>query len=231
MPTGEPDCRIGCEIPLFPDAETSFSWRFWKSRYTPPKRDDEDDAAYAQRKSEAEKRERLFEDAASSASLEYVSTVYEDIREAKAALANLGDLVNRCFGDLVPGITAFRQALEECEALVRRIVLDKGGLADGGAEMLDNEDAGDLAKDGDDGRPAAGATGPITSREDAFRRLAEAAAFLRRTEPQSPVPHLIDRAISWGRMPFDQLLLEMIKDSGTQNQVRDLLGIRTEDQE
>jgi type VI secretion system protein ImpA len=71
--------------------------------------------------------------------------------------------------------------------------------------------------------------GPITSREEAFRRLAEVAAYLRRTEPQSPVPHLIDRAISWGRLPFDELLREMIKDEGTRGQVRDLLGIRAKD--
>ena len=215
------------EIPFFPDSETCFSWVYWKSRYTPPKGDDESDEVFARRKSEAEQRERRFEEASSSASLEYVTTVYDEIRETKTALSDLDTLVTERFGDLAPGVTAFRQALDECEVLMRRIVRDKGGLAE--ETQAVEEDAAGLADGGKDGRPAAANSGPITSREDAFRRLAEVATYLRHAEPQSPVPLLIDRAISWGRMPFDQLLREMIKDSGSQDQVRDLLGIRATD--
>jgi type VI secretion system protein ImpA len=209
------------EIPLFRDSETSFSWLYWKSRYTPPKGDEESDDVYAARKSEAEERERRFEDVASSASLEYITTLYEDIQEAKAALREFDELTTERFGDLAPGVTAFRQALEECEVLVRRIVRDKGGLT----EAVEEEESV-AAKGGEDGHPAATA-GPITCREDALRRLAEVSAYFRRAEPQSPVPLLIDRAINWGHMPFDQLLREIIRDESAQDQVRDLLGIKT----
>jgi type VI secretion system protein ImpA len=220
------------EVPLFPDAETSFSWRYWKSRYAAPKRDEESDDSYAQRKSEAEARERLFEEAASSDSLEHVTCLYEDVQEAERALSDLDVLVTERFGELAPGVTAFRQALEECEALIRRILINKGGFADKEEDVAGGEGTGEQEPRQHEGRSTAGAAGPITSREEAFRRLAEAAAYLRRTEPQSPVPHLIDRAITWGRLPFDELLREMIKDEGTQGQVRDLLGIRAkEDQE
>ncbi|MHB8971786.1 MAG: type VI secretion system protein TssA [Pirellulaceae bacterium] len=212
------------EIPFFPDSATSFSWAYWKSRYTPPKGDDESDEAFARRKSDAEQRERRFEEASSNASLEYVTTVCDDIQAVKTALSDLDVLVTERFGDLAPGVTAFRQALEECEVLVRRIVRDKGGVA--GSNPAMEEDTAGLADGGKDGQSAAATSGPITSREDAFRRLAEVAAYLRCAEPQSPVPLLIDRAISWGRMPFDQLLREMIKDTGTQDQVRELLGIK-----
>ncbi|MHB0955505.1 MAG: type VI secretion system protein TssA [Pirellulaceae bacterium] len=217
------------EIPFFPDSKTSFSWIYWKSRYTPPKGDDESDDGFARRKAEAEERQRLFEEASSSASLEYVTTLCEDIHEVKTALSDLDAVVSARFGDLAPGVTAFRQALEECEVLVRRIVRDKGGRAGGPVEM--QEETAGVTDAGKDGQPANTASGPITSREDAFRRLAEVASYLRRAEPQSPVPLLIDRAISWGRMPFDQLLREMIKDAGSQDQVRDLLGIKGPDNE
>ena len=202
---------------------------YWKSRYTPPKGDEESDEAFTRRKAEAEQRERLFEEASSSASLEYVTTLLADLQEAKTALSDLDSLATRRFGDLAPGTTAFRQALEECEALLRRIVRDKGGLAEVNPTSAPPT-AGSM--DGDtNGLVAAANSGPVTSREDAFRRLAEVAAYLRRAEPQSPVPLLIDRAISWGRMPFDQLLREMIKDTGSQDQVRDLLGIKTANDE
>lgn len=217
------------EAPLFPDAETVFSWRYWKSRYVAPKRDEESDEAFAGRKAEAEERERLFEEAASSASVEYVTSLYEDVQEAKQVLSDLDVLVTERFGNLAPGVTAFRQAFEECEALIRRIVINKGGLADKQEDVAEGDNSGQEQTRQQAGPTATGAAGPITSREEAFRRLAEVAAYLRRTEPQSPVPHLIDRAITWGRLPFDELLREMIKDQGTRDQVRDLLGIRAKD--
>jgi type VI secretion system protein ImpA len=52
----------------------------------------------------------------------------------------------------------------------------------------------------------------ITSREDAYRALEAVALFLERSEPHSPVPLLIRRAIVWGRMPLPLLLAEMMQD-------------------
>ena len=54
--------------------------------------------------------------------------------------------------------------------------------------------------------------GPISSREEAYRVLETVASFLERTEPHSPVPLLVRRAISWGRMPLPQLLGELMQD-------------------
>ena len=212
------------ETPFFPEAGIVSSWVYWKSRYATPKGDNESDEAFARRKSEAEQRAHLFEEASSNASLERVTALYEDIQEAKTAVTEFHALVTERFGHLAPGTTAFRQALDECEVLIRRIVRDRGGLAEG-TPTTEEESSGSASGD-NSGPSVAQASGPITSREDAFRRLAEVASYLRRAEPQSPVPLLIDRAISWGRMPFDQLLREMIKDSGSQDQVRDLLGIK-----
>jgi predicted component of type VI protein secretion system len=54
--------------------------------------------------------------------------------------------------------------------------------------------------------------GPISSREEAYRVLETVASFLERTEPHSPVPLLVRRAIGWGRMPLPQLLGELMQD-------------------
>ncbi|HEY0064726.1 MAG TPA: type VI secretion system protein TssA [Telluria sp.] len=50
---------------------------------------------------------------------------------------------------------------------------------------------------------------PITGREDAYHRLGVIADYLAKADPHSPVPSLIRRAISWGKMPFEQLLNEL----------------------
>ncbi len=54
----------------------------------------------------------------------------------------------------------------------------------------------------------------ITGREDAYRQLAVIAGYLAQIEPHSPVPALISRAILWGRLPFDQLMGELMQNGG-----------------
>jgi len=58
--------------------------------------------------------------------------------------------------------------------------------------------------------PVPMAGNPIRSRAEAYQRLAEAADFLSRTEPHSPTPYLVRRAIAWGAMPLDEVLREVI---------------------
>jgi len=69
-------------------------------------------------------------------------------------------------------------------------------------------------------------TGPIRSREAALDRLREVADFFRRTEPHSPVPYLIQRAINWSRMSFQELLIELVKDENSRMEISSTLGIR-----
>jgi type VI secretion system ImpA family protein len=65
----------------------------------------------------------------------------------------------------------------------------------------------------------------IRTREEAYKRLNEAADFLLKNEPHSPVPYLIKRAISWGEMPLPQLLNELVFDPNDRNAIFGLLGM------
>ena len=69
-------------------------------------------------------------------------------------------------------------------------------------------------------------SGPIQSRADAYYRLAEAAEYLIRTEPHSPVPYLVKRAVQWGNMPLAQLLTEFIGNPEDLVTIQRLLGMR-----
>ena len=74
--------------------------------------------------------------------------------------------------------------------------------------------------------PTPGApAGPIGSRDEAYRRLREVAEFLRKTEPHSPVPPLLDRAVRWGNMSFEKLFDDVVKNKDARVQTRDLLGL------
>jgi predicted component of type VI protein secretion system len=56
--------------------------------------------------------------------------------------------------------------------------------------------------------------GAIASRDEAYRRLAEAAEYLARVEPHSPAPYLVRRAIHWGSMTLPELLPELVRNQG-----------------
>ena len=67
---------------------------------------------------------------------------------------------------------------------------------------------------------------PIRSRAEAYRRLAEAADFLQRTEPHSPTPYLIRRAVAWGGMSLGELLQELVQSDSDLRAIYTLLGMR-----
>lgn len=67
--------------------------------------------------------------------------------------------------------------------------------------------------------------GPIQSRAEAYRRLAEAADYLARTEPHSPSPYLVRRAIKWGGMQLTDLLPELVRNNDELREICRLLQI------
>ncbi|HEY5312013.1 MAG TPA: type VI secretion system protein TssA [Pirellulales bacterium] len=214
------------DVPFTPDKENIYSWHYWKSRFPSPKGNDEKDKDFERRRQEAEGRAKSFEDAMAKLSREHTETLHQDLQQSLESLSTFEQAAGARLGPLAPGTTAMRQALSDCEALVRRIVKDKGGAGEAAAANGQVDAAPN--------KPAAvsvsvSVSGPIQTRDEAFRRLAEVAAFLRQTEPQSPVSYLIERAVVWGRMPFEQLLGELIKDTGVRGQVGELLGIRAAD--
>ncbi len=70
-------------------------------------------------------------------------------------------------------------------------------------------------------------SGPIRSRAQAYQRLVEAADYLQRTEPHSPVPYLVKRAVAWGNMDLIQLLGELVSGDADRHVIYALLGVKT----
>ncbi len=67
--------------------------------------------------------------------------------------------------------------------------------------------------------------GPIRSRTEAYRRLSEAADYLLRTEPHSPTPYLVKRAVEWGSMSLPELLEQIVRNEGEMNEIDRLLRL------
>ena len=69
---------------------------------------------------------------------------------------------------------------------------------------------------------------PISSRREAYRILAEVAAYLEQAEPHSPTPYLVKKAILWGEMNLGELLQEFIQNNMDIVQIQKLLGMPLE---
>ncbi len=62
-------------------------------------------------------------------------------------------------------------------------------------------------------------------RESAFQNLLEISTFFQRTEPHSPLPYLLRKAVRWGKMPLTDLLRELVEDQAILGNIYRLTGI------
>lgn len=134
-----------------------------------------------------------------------------------------------------PSLARIRSILQEIENRARGWMEQKGGVLPGDADEPVPEDAPEASgSEGEEtpamasetrAQPAAGSAGPIQSRAEAYQRLSEAAEYLIRTEPHSPVPYLVKRAVVWGNMSFGELLVELVEGGGDHQRVLRLLGL------
>ena len=69
------------------------------------------------------------------------------------------------------------------------------------------------------------ASGPVRSRAQAYQMLAEAADYLMKTEPHSPAPYLVRRAVAWGGMTLGELLQQVLRNPSELGELNRLLGL------
>lgn len=150
----------------------------------------------------------------------------DDLEALKAATETLEEAVDTRCGEPAASFYQLREAVDAVHHFVRRALDQKGDApapdeSDPAAEIA--EEAAMPADDAPTG-PAVG-RGPIRSRAEAYQRLAEAADYLIAKEPHSPVPYLIKRAVTWGNMPFADLIQELVHDRNGLGAIYNLLGL------
>ncbi len=69
----------------------------------------------------------------------------------------------------------------------------------------------------------------LASREQLLQTLERIGLHFARTEPHSPVSFMIDRAVTWARLPLDKVLEEMVEDVDSRRRIEKLIGIRREE--
>jgi type VI secretion system protein ImpA len=156
----------------------------------------------------------------------FYAPLARDLAEARAALDELDETLGHLAPDDAPSFAQLRTVLETIAAFVAHILDERvhtGEIAASSAGFDPAEHGfSPFASD------PFGPPGSIASRGEAFLRLREAAEFLLRSEPHSPVPYLVMRAVSWEHMQLADLLGELLRNSSDLAALYSLLGMNRE---
>lgn len=157
---------------------------------------------------------------------------YEDLAvmfaECWDAYKELNSTIEEKFDpNQMPGLGNLKKALDLVETQVNKLLEIKREEEPDAIEEDEEEEGGSGGMASGKKKSGGGSSGAISNRKDALKRLAELAAYFRKTEPHSPVSYLVTRAVKWGNMPLETWLQDVIKDESVLFQIRQTLGFNT----
>ena len=146
------------------------------------------------------------------------------IEELKTLRAVLDDKL----GNHAPGFTHLEDALDDCYRLVGLALTEVGGaVPEAEADTPLANEANDTAIASPAGTSRASARNVLNCRREAYQQIEQAAHFLCQIEPHSPVPYLVKRAVEMSKLPFPQLIRQLVREEGILSEMYRELGIDT----
>lgn len=155
----------------------------------------------------------ILDAAGTHTSLAFHAALHKHLREALLALEALHLAADSLCGDQAPSFHALREKLERAN---ERILAWHPTLLE--ENLLEQSS------------PSCSSTSSSEpdSRAQAYAMLASVAEYLMQTEPHSPAPWLVKRAIAWGNMSLTDLLDELLGQGENLASIKKLLGMTKE---
>lgn len=195
-----------------------------------------DQKAYDERVAEGAPTVDLFRKAVSQTPRTYYENWIADLDQCHQELKLLNALIEERYteAEQVPTLSDTAKTLEAIEQMVFDIEKVVGPLRARDEEETPGGAEGETGGGGEGGGKRRAFTGegvPLEpqDRQDAIRRLQAVASYFRQNEPHSPIGYLIERAVYWSSLPFEKWLEEVVKDMGVLAQIRETLGIKSEE--
>lgn len=160
----------------------------------------------------------VFREAVALTDRSFYEDLLESLEQAIDACALLEQVLDQNCGKAAPGFHNFNETLCAIQQLVYQDVHTREELPE-----IPNEES--LPTETSNSEIDLWSSGPIRSRAEAYRRLSEAADYLLRTEPHSPTPYLVMRAVEWGNMSLPELLQQIVRNEGEMNEIDRLLRL------
>ncbi len=168
----------------------------------------------------------------------FYAELLEDLEASHDACVTFERLLDAKCGPQAPGLYKFREVLLSTRGLVNGVLDARPDepFAAAGEDAPPPSPSGEA--EGADVRQQFAAAPPpphllgggIRSRAEAYRRLEEAADYLQLTEPHSPVPYLVRRAVAWGGMSLHDVLQQIIRNDGEMQELDRLLRLTNKEE-
>lgn len=146
---------------------------------------------------------------------------------AETARAELVRALDELGGGQAPSLHELRDLIASLQKFLDKLLRQRAEMDEGTAAVGEQEpdDMADAASELSGPR----ASGRIRSRAEAYRQLSIAAEYLMRTEPHSPAPYLVKRAVTWGNLTLVELYRELLAEGTNLRTIYSLLGIKEEE--
>ncbi|ALM53981.1 type VI secretion system protein TssA [Halomonas huangheensis] len=225
------------EIPLLEGQEYGLA-RYEESRQVENlARNDRDamEGALADGKINAE----IFQRSVVLTETDFLTERHTQIERCQQVLTELDEILTEHMGDQAPSFNELKEVLRECSQLIERVLNERGvdfGDASEAAEpqvVASQEAPVSTSKAAQasavEAAPQAALRTTPQTREEAFEMLNGVAQFFKGSEPHSPVPYLVERAVRWGRMPLEDWLRDVIREDHIIDGIRETLGTQRRD--
>jgi type VI secretion system protein ImpA len=168
-----------------------------------------------------------IEKAVAESSDSFYVDIMHDLERCIDEYSKTSDMLDQhCGIHEAPPTSNILSVLEDCLGAVKHIGKHKLPVVEEESEA--SADA--AASDAGGTATTSAARGPVQSREQAFRQLAEISDFFRKTEPHSPISYVLEKAVKWGDMSLSELIRELIPDSSSREYFGSLTGVKTDEE-
>jgi len=180
-----------------------------------------DPEARARREAAGEVTLEQFNAAAKASGGHFYTEMLDDIGGCLAHLERLSYSLDERAGRSSPSTIDIRNVITNIQDSVRQFSADLVARATPAA----SGDAGDNSG-ADNSTNGATGTGSVSGREDALRILLRVAEYFRVHEPHSPISNSLEEIVRRARLPFAELLAELLNDQNTWRSMMISAGIK-----
>jgi type VI secretion system protein ImpA len=186
----------------------------------------EDPEARARREAAGELTMDKFTAAVNASGGEFYIELLQELADSLAALEKLTRALDERAGSAAPVTSDVNNVIVGIQDSVKQFSADLVARATAVANAGgDSVTAGDISP-GANSNGHSVLTGSVTGREDALRVLGQIAKYFRANEPHSPIADTLDELVRRARLPFAELLAELVQDHGTWRNALTSAGIK-----
>jgi type VI secretion system protein ImpA len=163
---------------------------------------------------------------------ELIKSAFEQMKACQGELTRFAKLADDKLGAHSPDLTSnsgsnLGTAVEKCMDFLRNIAKLRGVMLEASADEPDNAPQAQTPTGVGAKNNTTGQVGG--SREQLYAQIQSIAQALKRIEPHSPIPYLLERCVRLGQLPFPELMREVIQESSTLDELDRLIGVKREE--